>query len=103
MAEIEWEDKAWNPQADCDKIPADPWEERLAEQDEAEVQNRARGDPASFLEKIGHSNGGMLAVKHVSDHPETPAMVLLSAHGVGMTGFSAPRALGCSQATDSMR
>ncbi len=35
---------------------------------------------------IGHSNGGMLAVKHVSDHPETPAMVLLSAHGGGRYG-----------------
>jgi len=30
---------------------------------------------------IGHSNGGMLAVRHVADHPETPALVLLSAHG----------------------
>jgi pimeloyl-ACP methyl ester carboxylesterase len=28
---------------------------------------------------IGHSNGGMLAVQHVHDHPETPALVLLSA------------------------
>src|SRR5438270_11555487 len=28
---------------------------------------------------IGHSNGGMLAVRHVADHPETPALVLLSA------------------------
>lgn len=28
----------------------------------------------------------MLAVKHVSDHPETPAMVLLSAHGGGHGG-----------------
>ena len=35
---------------------------------------------------IGHSNGGMLAVKHVADHPETPAMVLLSAHGGGRDG-----------------
>src|SRR5207237_3908247 len=35
---------------------------------------------------IGHSNGGMLAVKHVSDRPETPAMVLLSAHGGGREG-----------------
>jgi pimeloyl-ACP methyl ester carboxylesterase len=35
---------------------------------------------------IGHSNGGMLAVKHVSDHKETPAMVLLSAHGGGKGG-----------------
>jgi len=32
---------------------------------------------------IGHSNGGMLAVQHVSDHPQTPALVLLSAHGGG--------------------
>jgi len=29
---------------------------------------------------IGHSNGGMLAVRHVADHPRTPALVLLSAH-----------------------
>ncbi len=28
---------------------------------------------------IGHSNGGMLATRHVVDHPQTPAMVLLSA------------------------
>lgn len=43
---------------------------------------------AGFLEQrgfaapivIGHSNGGMLAVQHVADHPETPALVLLSAH-----------------------
>jgi pimeloyl-ACP methyl ester carboxylesterase len=36
---------------------------------------------------IGHSNGGMLAVKHVSDHPQTPAIVLLSAHGGGRDGL----------------
>jgi pimeloyl-ACP methyl ester carboxylesterase len=29
---------------------------------------------------IGHSNGGMLAAHHVVRHPETPALVLLSAH-----------------------
>lgn len=28
---------------------------------------------------IGHSYGGMLGVRHVADHPETPALVLLSA------------------------
>jgi pimeloyl-ACP methyl ester carboxylesterase len=28
---------------------------------------------------IGHSNGGMLGVQHVVDHPKTPALVLLSA------------------------
>ena len=35
---------------------------------------------------IGHSNGGMLAVKHVANQPETRAMVLLSAHGGGRDG-----------------
>lgn len=35
---------------------------------------------------IGHSNGGMLAVQHVADHPQTPALVLLSAHGGGPGG-----------------
>ena len=29
---------------------------------------------------IGHSNGGMLAVQHVANHPQTSALVLLSAH-----------------------
>ena len=28
---------------------------------------------------IGHSNGGMLGTRHVADHPDTPALVLLSA------------------------
>ena len=37
-----------------------------------------RGFPNPVI--IGHSNGGMLAVQHVADHPNTPAMVLLSAH-----------------------
>jgi len=37
-----------------------------------------RGFPRPLV--IGHSNGGMLAVRHVADHPETPALVLLSAH-----------------------
>jgi pimeloyl-ACP methyl ester carboxylesterase len=40
-----------------------------------------RGFPAPLV--IGHSNGGMLAVRHVVDHPQTPALVLLSAHGGG--------------------
>lgn len=38
----------------------------------------AHGFPQPIV--IGHSNGGMLAVRHVADHPETPALVLLSAH-----------------------
>src|SRR5882762_9032626 len=40
-----------------------------------------RGFPHPVI--IGHSNGGMLAVQHVADHPETPALALLSAHGGG--------------------
>ena len=40
-----------------------------------------RGFPHPVI--IGHSNGGMLAVRHVADHPETPALALLSAHGGG--------------------
>ncbi|MBO9112585.1 MULTISPECIES: alpha/beta hydrolase [Rhizobium/Agrobacterium group] len=34
---------------------------------------------------IGHSNGGMLGVRHVADHPDTPALVLMSAHRGGKT------------------
>lgn len=41
----------------------------------------ARGFPAPVV--VGHSNGGMLAVRHFADHPQTPALVLLSAHGGG--------------------
>jgi pimeloyl-ACP methyl ester carboxylesterase len=36
-----------------------------------------RGLPDPIV--IGHSNGGMLAVRHVVDHPATPGLVLLSA------------------------
>jgi pimeloyl-ACP methyl ester carboxylesterase len=39
---------------------------------------KQRGFTAPIV--IGHSNGGMLSVRHVADHPETPALVLLSAH-----------------------
>jgi pimeloyl-ACP methyl ester carboxylesterase len=39
---------------------------------------QARGFPDPVV--IGHSNGGTLAVRHVADHPRTPALVLLSAH-----------------------
>ncbi len=38
----------------------------------------ARGFPRPVV--IGHSNGGTLAVRHVADHPQTRALVLLSAH-----------------------
>jgi pimeloyl-ACP methyl ester carboxylesterase len=43
-----------------------------------------RGFPPPVI--IGHSNGGMLAVPHVVAHPDTPAMILLSAHGGGRDG-----------------
>ena len=32
---------------------------------------------------IGHSNGGVLASEHVAHHPETKALILLSAHAGG--------------------
>ena len=48
-----------------------------------------RGFPHPVV--IGHSNGGMLAVQHVADHPQTPALALLSAH-TGGPGKSKPRA-----------
>jgi pimeloyl-ACP methyl ester carboxylesterase len=38
---------------------------------------------------IGHSNGGMLGVQHVHDHPQTPALVLLSAHRGGRSAREA--------------
>ncbi len=43
----------------------------------------ARGFPHPVI--IGHSNGGMLGVQHVADHPQTPALVLLSAGRGGRT------------------
>jgi pimeloyl-ACP methyl ester carboxylesterase len=56
--------------------------------DEAIDDNRSaarwlseRGFPAPVV--AGHSNGGMLAVRHAADHPETPALVLMSAHRGG--------------------
>lgn len=44
---------------------------------------------------VGHSNGGMLAVRHAVDHPETPAIVLLSAHrgGTGLLRMMADRGM----------
>lgn len=45
-----------------------------------------RGFPNPVV--IGHSNGGMLATRHVVDHPGTPALVLLSAGRGGVRGIS---------------
>jgi pimeloyl-ACP methyl ester carboxylesterase len=39
------------------------------------LEDRGLPDPVV----VGHSNGGMLAVRHVADHPRTPGLVLLSA------------------------
>jgi pimeloyl-ACP methyl ester carboxylesterase len=39
---------------------------------------------------IGHSNGGMLGVAHTAAHPETPALVLLSAHRGGAGAQTVP-------------
>ena len=52
--------------------------EALADNRYAAAWVAARGFKNPLV--IGHSNGGMLAVQHVADHPETPALVLLSAH-----------------------
>jgi pimeloyl-ACP methyl ester carboxylesterase len=43
---------------------------------------------------IGHSNGGMLAVQHVVDHPDSAALVLLSAHAGGRDGVARSSAAG---------
>ena len=53
-------------------------EEAIADNRYAAQWLLQRGFPHPIV--IGHSNGGMLAVRHVADHPETPALVLLSAH-----------------------
>lgn len=48
-----------------------------------------RGFPDPIL--IGHSNGGVLASEHAANHPQTPALILLSAHAGG-NRLSNPRA-----------
>lgn len=40
-----------------------------------------QGWPAPWV--VGHSNGGMLGVQYVSQHRETPGLILLSAHRGG--------------------
>jgi pimeloyl-ACP methyl ester carboxylesterase len=51
--------------------------EAIADNRHAAEWLAARGFPDPVV--IGHSNGGMLGVQHVVDHPRTPALVLLSA------------------------
>lgn len=54
-------------------------EEGIADNEYAARWLADRGFEAPIV--IGHSNGGFLAVQHAARHPETPALVLLSAHG----------------------
>ena len=51
--------------------------EAIADNRSAAAWLAARGFPEPVV--IGHSNGGMLGVRHVVDHPRTAALVLLSA------------------------
>ncbi len=51
--------------------------EALADNRYAAQWLAARGFAAPVV--IGHSNGGMLGFQHVVDHPQTPALILLSA------------------------
>lgn len=60
--------------------------EAIADNRTAAEWLEARGFPRPVV--IGHSNGGMLGTRHVVDHPQTPALVLLSA-GRGGGGANA--------------
>ncbi|MDH3499496.1 MAG: lysophospholipase [Acidimicrobiia bacterium] len=53
---------------------------------------------------IGHSNGGLLAATQVATQPETPALVLLSAHrgGVGVMRLMADNGLMAADRYDEM-
>jgi pimeloyl-ACP methyl ester carboxylesterase len=64
------------------------------------VAERGFADPVV----IGHSNGGMLAVRHVVDHPRTPALVLLSAHcgGKNMVPLASAAGLLAADQLDSI-
>ncbi|WP_022885458.1 alpha/beta hydrolase [Glaciibacter superstes] len=52
--------------------------EGISDNDAAATFLKKRGFDAPVI--IGHSNGGMLAAHYAATHPETPALVLLSAH-----------------------
>lgn len=76
--------------------------EGIADNEYAAEWMAARGFPSPVV--IGHSNGGMLAVAHVANHPETPALVLLSAHrgGSGALVRRAQEALAGSKSDEFM-
>ena len=63
--------------------------EALADNRIAAEWMKVRGFPAPVV--IGHSNGGMLGTQHVIDHPQTPALVLLSCGRGGRTTGSGGR------------
>ena len=56
--------------------------EDIADDETAARWLAARGYAAPII--IGHSNGGLLGAHYVATHPETPALVLLSAHRGGI-------------------
>ena len=67
--------------------------EGMADNDNAARWMADHGFPAPVV--IAHSGGGMLGVAHAAQHPETPALVLLSAFrgGAGEQSIPAQKAL----------
>jgi pimeloyl-ACP methyl ester carboxylesterase len=67
--------------------------ESIADNDYAAGWMANRGFPAPIV--IAHSGGGMLGVAHAAGHPETPALVLLSAFrgGAGEQSIAAQKML----------
>lgn len=66
--------------------------EALADNDYARRWLSGVGHPHPIV--AGHSNGGLLAAQHVAAHPDTPALVLLSAHCGGREMLERSSALG---------
>jgi len=62
--------------------------EAIADNDYAASWMADRGFPAPVV--IAHSGGGMRGVAHVAEHPETPALVLLSAFRGGAGAQTIP-------------
>jgi pimeloyl-ACP methyl ester carboxylesterase len=67
--------------------------EGIADNNYAAAWMAARGFPAPVV--IAHSGGGLLGAVHAAAHPETPALVLLSAFrgGTGAQAVAAQKAL----------
>ena len=64
----------------------------VADNEHARTFLAGRGHPSPIV--IGHSNGGLFAARHVAAHPDTPALVLLSAHCGGGEMLRRASALG---------